>query len=61
VLYPAMPGMREARMFAKQRKGRTIHMVTGKRKGPDGVPHIVSLVATVENKKLIHLRRVHSR
>jgi hypothetical protein len=61
VLYPALRGSVEARFFAKQRKSRTIHMLAGKRKGPDGVPHIVSISATVENGKLIHLRRVHSR
>ena len=48
--------------FGKARKGRGVHMLIGNRNLPEGTPgRVVALVATWQDGKLIHMRRLHSR
>jgi hypothetical protein len=49
-------------LFAGDRESRRIYMLSGRRPVPKEAPgHVVSLVATVQNGQLIHMRRIHSR
>jgi len=48
--------------FSEDRKGRSVHMLIGNRDLPKGAPgRVVGLVATWQDGKLIHMRRIHSR
>ena len=48
--------------FNEARKGRSVHMLMGNRDLPKSSPgRVVALVATWQDGKLIHMRRIHSR
>lgn len=61
VKFPHAARRGELSQFASRRRGRTVHMVSGRSTGAvDRVPLVVTLIATLEGEELVHLRRVHS-
>jgi hypothetical protein len=62
VTFPAEAMKGDMKRFAGVRKTRIVHMLSGTRPVPNGAPgRFVTLVATEQNGKLIHIRRLHSR
>jgi len=62
VAFPAEAAKGNMSRFAEIRKARAVHLLVGKRDQPAGTPgRVVALVATVQDGRLIHLRRLHSR
>ncbi|SPD74672.1 hypothetical protein PITCH_A290056 [uncultured Desulfobacterium sp.] len=60
--YPGKGMKRDMVRFNEVRKGRRVHMLMGKRDLPAGAPgRVVAVVATWQDDKLIHIRRIHSR
>lgn len=61
VMFPKAAQRGELNQFTARRRGRTVHMVSGhSAAGPEEVPLVVTLIATIEGDELVHLRRVHS-
>jgi hypothetical protein len=62
VAFPAEAMKGNMSRFAELRKGRAVHLLVGKKDLPPGSPgRVVALVATVQDGKLVHMRRLHSR
>ena len=62
VQFPPQALKGDMALFAGDRESRRVYMLSGRRPVPKGAPgHVVSLVATVQNGQLIHMRRFHSR
>jgi hypothetical protein len=62
VAFPGEAAKGNMSRFAEMRKGRAVHMLVGKKDLPPGSPgRVVALVATVQDGRMIHMRRLHSR
>jgi hypothetical protein len=62
VAFPAGAMRGDMSRFAEIRKGRAVHMLVGKKDLPAGTPgRVVAVVATLQDGRLIHMRRLHSR
>jgi hypothetical protein len=62
VAFPAEAMKGNMSHFAELRRGRTVYMLVGKTDLPPGSPgRVVALVATVQDGRMIHMRRLHSR
>jgi hypothetical protein len=62
VSFPAEATKGKMSHFSELRKGRAVHMLTGKKDLPPGSPgRVVAVVATLQDGQLVHLRRLHSR
>jgi hypothetical protein len=63
VAFPGGATPKGMRNVAAQRRERSIHMLVGRKKGaPNGGPvGLTAIIATVQEGKLVHLRRVHGR
>lgn len=62
VTFPSEAMKGKMSRFSERRKARTIHMLAGKKDLPPGSPgRIVVVLATAQDGRLIHMRRLHSR
>lgn len=63
VQFPASAHRGELQPFRERRSHRSVHMTTGRVGDAQGkdLPRLVTLIATVEDGEVVHLRRVHSR
>lgn len=62
VAFPAEATKGKMSRFSELRKGRAVHMLVGRKDLPPGTPgRVVAVVATVQDGRLIHMRRLHSR
>jgi len=62
VNYPGEAMVETMKRFAPVREGRALYMVSGSQPLPKEAPgRVVVITGTVQNGKLIHMRRLHSR
>jgi len=62
VAFPGEAMKGDMSRFSEVRKGRSVHMLIGKKDAPPGARgRVVAIVATVQDGQLIHMRRLHSR
>jgi len=51
----------DMKAFAAARRGRAVYTLVGEKRASGKVPRVVVLAATVQDGKIVHMRRVHSR
>ncbi|MBE0625488.1 MAG: hypothetical protein IH606_11805 [Burkholderiales bacterium] len=61
VSFPTSASSGDMKQFAATRRGRSVYVLFGEKITPDKVKRVVALAATVEDGKIVHMRRVHSR
>lgn len=61
VAFPRSASRGDLKQFAAARRSRAVYLLIGEKTVTAGVKRVVALAATVQDGKIVHMRRVHSR
>jgi hypothetical protein len=63
VAFPPTASEGEMKRLEAARRRRSVHVLLGRGRGTEGprTPHVVAIAATLQDGRIAHLRRVHSR